>query len=54
MKHILSRKIIQNSMYSMIPFMKNKIHMHYLHVICIENSSKKKPKQPINNVYFFA
>ena len=53
MKHILSRKIIQNSMYGMIPFMQNKIHMYYLHVICTENSSKKT-KQPINTVYFFA
>lgn len=48
-----SRKIIQNSMYSMIPFMQNKIHMYYLHATCIENSSKET-KQPINNDYFFA
>ena len=47
-----SRKIIQNSMYSMIPFMQNKIHMYYLHVTCIENSSKET-KQPINNDYLF-
>lgn len=46
-----SRKIIQNSMYSMIPFMQNKIHMYYL---ChMHRKFIKETKQPINNYYFF-